>query len=175
MGESDNEPELNSSYERDWWVPSDEKVTVTWGDWWCEFQNGFSSVQFNSSACLTLCDLMNCSTPGFPVHHQFPESTQTHVHRIGDDIQPSHPLSPPCPPAFSPSQHQGLFQWVGCSQQVVKVLEFQLQHQSFQWTFRTNFLQDGLVGFPCSLRDSLRVFSNTAFQKHQFLGSQLSL
>ena len=72
----------------------------------------FSSVQFSSVAqsCLTLCDPMNCSMPGLPVHHQLPESTQTHVHRVGDAIQPSHPLLSPSPPAFNLSQHQGLFQ-----------------------------------------------------------------
>ena len=86
----------------------------------------------------TLCDFMDCSTPGLPVHHQFPELTQTHVHRIGDAIQPSHPLSSPSPPAFNLSQHQGLFQWVSSSHQVAKVLEFQLQHQSFQWIFRAD-------------------------------------
>ena len=72
---------------------------------------------------------MDCSTPGLPVHHQLPESTQTHVHWFGDAIQPSHPLSSPSPPAPNPSQHQGLFQWVSSSHQVAKVLEFQLQHQ----------------------------------------------
>ena len=102
----------------------------------------------------TLCDSMDCSTPGFPVHHQLPELTQTHVHWVSDAIQPSHPLSSPSPPAFNLSQHQGLFQWVSSSHQVPKVLEFQLQHQSFQWTFRTDLLQDGLVGSPCSPRDS---------------------
>ena len=88
-----------------------------------------------------------CSTPGFPVHHQLPECAQTHVHRVGDAIQPSHPLSSPSPPAFSLSQHQGLFQWVTSSHQVAKVLEFQLQHQSFQWIFRTDFLYDWLDRF----------------------------
>ena len=76
---------------------------------------------------LTLCDPMNCSTPGLPVHHQLPESTQTHVQWVGDAIQPSHPLLSPFPPAFSLSQHQGLFQWVSSSHQVAKLLEFQLQ------------------------------------------------
>ena len=75
---------------------------------------------------------MNCSTPGLPVHHTLPEFTQTHAHRVGDAIQPSHPLSSPSPPAPSPSQHQGLFQRVSYSREVAKVLEFQLQHQSFQ-------------------------------------------
>ena len=69
-------------------------------------------VQFSSVAqsCLTLCNPMNCSMPGLPVHHQLPEFTQTHVHRVGDAIQPSHPLLPPSPPAPNPSQHHGLFQ-----------------------------------------------------------------
>ena len=113
-------------------------------------------IQFSSVAqsCLTLCDPMNHSTPGLPVHHQLPEFTQTHVHRVGDAIQPSHPLSSPSPPAPNPSQLQGLFQWVNSSHEVSKVLEFQLQHQSFQWTPRTDLLYDGLVGSPCGPRNS---------------------
>ena len=101
-----------------------------------------SSVQFGSVAqlCPTLCDPMNCSTPGLPVHHHLPEFTQTYVHRVSDTIQPSHPLSSPSPPAPNPSQHQGLFQWVNSLHEVVKVLEFQHQHQSFQWTPRTDLL-----------------------------------
>ena len=95
---------------------------------------------------------MNCSTPSFPVHHQLPESTQTHEHWVGDAIQPSHPLSSPSPPAPNLSQHQGLFKWVSSSHQVAKGLE--LQHQSFQWTPRIDRLKDGLVGSPCSPRDS---------------------
>jgi len=90
--------------------------------------------------CLTLCDPMDCSMPGFPVNHQLPELVQTHAHWVSDAIQPAHPLSPPSPPAFNLSQHQGLFQWVSSSHQVAKVLEFQLQHQAFQWIFRTDFL-----------------------------------
>ena len=93
-----------------------------------------------AQSCLILCDPMNCSTPGLPVHHQFPESTQTHVHWGGDAIQPSHPLSAPSPPALNLSQHQGLYKWVSSSHQVAKILEFQLQHQSFQWTPRTDLL-----------------------------------
>ena len=102
----------------------------------------YRSVQFSSVAqsCATLCDLMDCSTPGVPVHHQLPELTQTHIHRVSDAIQPSHPLSSLSPPTFNHSQHLGLFQWVSSLHQVVKVLEFQLQHQSFQWIFRTDFL-----------------------------------
>ena len=85
-------------------------------------------VQFSSVAqsCPTLCDSMNCSTPGLPVHHQLLEFTQTHIHQVGDAIQPSHPLSSPFPPAPNPSQHQSLFQWVNSSHEVAKVLEFQL-------------------------------------------------
>ena len=79
---------------------------------------------------------MNRSGPGLPVHHQLLKFTQTHVHRVSDAIQPSHLLSSPSFPAFNLSQHQGLFQWISSSHQVAKVLEFQLQHQSFQWIFR---------------------------------------
>ena len=95
----------------------------------------FSSV---AQSCPAICDPMNRSTPGLPVHHQLPEFTQTHVHWVGDAIQPSHPLSSPSPPAPNPSQHQGLFQWVNSLHEVAKILEFQLQHQSFQWTTRTD-------------------------------------
>ena len=102
----------------------------------------WSSVQFSwvAQSCPTLCDPMNCSTPGLPVHHQLPEFIQTHVHRVSDAIQPSHPLSSPFPPAPNPSQHRSVFQWVNSSYEVAKVLEFQLQHQSFQWTLRTGLL-----------------------------------
>ena len=92
-----------------------------------------------TKSCLTLCDSMDCSTPGFPVLHHLPELTQTHVHWIAAAIQPFHPLLPPSP-AFSLSQHQGLFQWVGSLHQVAKVFELQLQHQPFQWIFRVDFL-----------------------------------
>ena len=91
-------------------------------------------------SCPTLCNPMDCSTPGFPVHHQLLELAQTHIHRVGDAIQPSHPLLSPSLPAFSLSQHRGLLQFVISSHQVAKVLELQLQRQSFQWTFRTDFL-----------------------------------
>ena len=97
-----------------------------------------SSVQ--SLSCVWLCDTMDCSMPGFPIHHQLPELTQTHVHGVGDAIQPSHALLSPSPPTFNLSQHQGLFKWVSSSHQVVKVLEFHLQHQFFQWIFKTDFL-----------------------------------
>ena len=93
----------------------------------------FSSV---TQSCPTLCNPMNHSMPGLPVHHQIPESTPTHAHWVSDAIQLPHPLSSPSPPALNLSQHQGLFQWVNSSHQVAKVLEFRLQHQSFQWTPR---------------------------------------
>ena len=110
------------------------------------------SIQLSLSR-VRLCDSMDCSTPGLPVHHQFPELAQTHVHRVGDAIQTPHPLWSPYSPAFNLSQHQGLFQWVSSSHQVAKVLELQLQLQSFQWRFRTDFLWDWLVWSPCSPRD----------------------
>ena len=101
-----------------------------------------ASVQFSSvvQSCPTLCDSMDHNMSGLPDHHQLPEFTQTHVHRVSDAIQPSHPLSSPSPPALNLSQHPGLFQWVSSLHQVAKVLEFQLQHQSCQWIFRTDLL-----------------------------------
>ena len=130
-----------------------------------------SSVQVSSVAqsCLTLCDPMNCSTPGFSVHHKLLKFTQTHIHWVGDDIQPSHPLSFPSPPVLNISQHQGLLKWVSFSNQVAKVLEFQLQHQSFQWTPRADLLWDGLVGSPCSPRDSQESSPGPQFKSINFL------
>ena len=112
----------------------------------------YHSVQFSSVAqlCPTLCDLMDCSTPGFPVHHQHPELAQTHVHPVGDAIQPSHPLLSPSSPAFNLSQRQGHSQWVSSSHQMAKVLEFQLQHQSFNEYSR-------LISFPIDWFDLLVV------------------
>ena len=109
------------------------------------------SVQFSSAtqSCSILCHPMDCSTPGFPVHHQLPGPTQTHVHRVGDASQPSHPGLSPSPPAFNLSQHQVLFQWVGSLHQVAKVLEFQLQHQSLQWK------HSGLISFRMDRLDLL--------------------
>ena len=133
--------------------------------------NQFSSV---TQSCLTLCDPMSWSTPGLPVHHQLPEFTQTHVHWVSDAIQPSHLLSFPSPPALNPSQHQGLFQWVNSSHEVAKVLEFQLQHQSFQWTARTDLLHDGLVGSPWSPRDSQESPPTPPFKSINFLALKLS-
>ena len=131
----------------------------------------FSSV---TQSCLTLCDPMDCSTPGFPVHHQLPELAQTHVHWVGDDIQPSHPLLSPSPFAFNLSQHQGPFQWVGSLHQAAKV--FELQHQSFQWMNIQDWVPLWLTGWIFLQSKGLsRVFSNTTTQKHQFFSAQPSL
>ena len=97
----------------------------------------FNSVQFSCSVMSDICNPMDCSMPGLPVHHQLPEFTQTNVHWVGDSIQTSHPLSSPCPPAFNLSQHQGLFKWVSSLHKVAKVLEFQSQRQ---WPLRTDLL-----------------------------------
>ena len=130
-----------------------------------EEAKSLGSRQFSSVAqlCPTLCDPMDCGIPGIPVHHQLPELAQTHIHWVSEAIQPSHPLVSPYPPAFNLSQHQGLF-WVSSLHQVAKVLEFQLQHQSFQWTPRTDLLQNGLVGSLCSPRDSQESSPTPQFQ-----------
>ena len=122
------------------------------------------SVQFSH---VRLFDPMNHSSPGLPVYHQLPEFTQTHVHRVGDAIQPSHPLSCPSPPAPNPFQHQGLFQWVNSSHEVAKVLEFQLQRQSFQWT-------PGLISFRMDWLDLLAV-QGTLKSLLQHHGSKASI
>ena len=125
-------PFLNSFSEIQLYKPS----------WWSQPYDLAASCElllFRAKSCLTLCDPMDCSMPGFPVLHYLPEFAQIHVHWVGNAIQPSHPLSSPSSPTFNLSQHQGLFQWVGSSYQVARVLEFQLQHQSFQWIFRTDF------------------------------------
>ena len=135
----------------------------------------FSSVQFSSFAqlCLTLCNPMNYSMPGLPVHHQFLEFTQTHVHRVSDAIQPSHTLLSPSPPAPNPSQHQSLFQWLNSSHEVattgVSALASFLPKKSqdwspLEWTGWISLRSKGLS----------RVFSNTTVQKHQFFGAQPS-
>ena len=104
------------------------------------FNKAFSSVQ-SLKSCPTLCDPMNCSTPGLPVHHQLPEFTQTHVHRVSDAIQPSYPLSSPSPPAPNPSQHQSLLQWVNSSHEVANSytwLKCLSMHKKRRWLdFRT--------------------------------------
>ena len=128
------------------------------------------SVQFSSLAqsCPTLCNPIDCSTPGFPVFHHLWKFAQTHVLWVGDAIQPSHPMSYPSPPAFHLSQHQGLFQWVGSLHQVAKVLE--LQHQSFQWM---NVLGNWLVWFPCSTKDSQESSPAPQFESISSLGLSL--
>ena len=117
---------------------------------------------------------MDCRTPGHPVHHQLPEFNQTHVHSVSDAIQRSHPLSSPSPPAFNLSQHQSLFKRASSSHQIAKSLEFQLQHQSFQRIFRTDFLFPlGWTGWISLQSKGLsRVFSSITVQKHQFFGTQ---
>ena len=149
---------------------------VKWVAQWCPTLRPHGLYQFSQS-CPTLCDPMNHSMPGLPVHHQLPESIQTHVHWVCDAIQPSHPLSSPSPPALSLSQHQGLFQWVSSSHEVAKVLEF--QHQSFQE-------HPGLISFRMDCLDLLAVQGTLKsllqhrrdfnwFQKNQFFRAQLSL
>ena len=130
----------------------------------------FSSV---AQSCLTLCNLKDCSMPSLPVHHQLPEFAQTHVHQVSDAIQSSHPLLSTSPPAFSLSQHQGLFQWVSSSHQVSKVLKF--QHQFLPMNIQDWFPLE-LTGLISLLSKGLsRVFSNTTVQKHQFFNAQLFL
>ena len=131
-------------------------------------------IQFSSvtQSCPTLCDPMNHSTPGLPVQHHLPEFTQTHVHRVSDVIQPSHPQSSPSPPAPNPSQHQSLFQWVNSlhGQSIgVSVLASFLPKKSqgwspSEWTGWISLQSKGLS----------RVFSNTTIQKHQFFSTQPS-
>ena len=129
-----------------------------------------SSVQ--SLSCVRLCNPTDCSTPGFPVHHQLLELTQTHVHWVGDAIQPSHPLSSPSPPTFNLSQHQGIFQWVSSSHQVAKVLEsvsvLPMNIQDWFPLGLTSLISLQSKGFS-------ELFSNTTVQKHPFFGTQLSL
>ena len=124
-----------------------------------------------AQSCQTLCDPMDCSMPGLLVHHQLPEFTQTHVHRVGDAIQPSYPLLSPSSPAPDPSQHQSLFQWVNSSHEVAKVLELAsfLPKKSqgwspSEWTGWISLQSKGLS----------RAFCNTTVQKHQFFGPQSS-
>ena len=144
-------------YDRVQFHPYHEKDSISFLELNSSTSPFFQSVLLSSvsQSCPSVCDLMNCSMPGLPVHHQLLEFTQTRVHWVSDPIQPSHSLVSPFPPALNLSQHQGLFQWVSSSHQVAKVLEFQLQHQSFQWIFRTDLLKDGLVWSPCSPRSLL--------------------
>ena len=112
-----------------------------------------------------LWDPMDCSTPGFPVYHQLQELAQTHVQQVGDATQPSHPLSSPSPLVFNPSQHQGPFWSVSSSHRVAKVLGLQLQHQFFQWIFRTDFFRMDwldLLAFQGALKSLLQPHSSKA-------------
>ena len=147
--------------------------------WWYSFSPLMSlcnelcwSVQFSSVSHVWLCDPMDWSTPGFPVHHEFPELTQTHVHQVGDAIQPSHLLSSPSPPAFSLSQHHGLFKWVSSSKSggqstgasaLALVLPMNIQG----WF---PFKLTGLISLQ-----SKRLFSSTTVWRHQFFGTYLLL
>ena len=150
--------------------------TICWKDCPLSFELPLllyqGSVQFNlvAQSCPTLCDPMDCSTPGFLVHHQLPEPAQTHVHHVGNAIQPSHPLSSPSPSAFSLSQHQGLFQRVSSWYQVAKVLELQLQHQPFhlQQCYST-FLPVSLQRHQWRCKDVLLCFLNDAQNKRKRL------
>ena len=132
----------------------------------------FSSVQFSCSVLSDSCHPMDCSTPVFPVHHQLPELTQTHVHQVDDVIQPSHPLSSLSPPAFNLFQHQGLFQRVSSSHQVAK-------YWNYSFSIRPSNEYSGLISFRMHwfgvLKWLSRVFSNTTVQKHQLFSAQLSL
>ena len=142
--------------------------------WWLEISHGEVFIPCYYSAtqsCPTLCNPMDCGTPGLLAHH-FPKFAQVHVHSIGDAIQLSHPLMPSSPSAFNLSQHQVLFQWVSCLHQMTKILEFHLQHKSFQQVFRVDFPQDWLVWSPCCPRDS-QESSSTKIQRHQFLSAWL--
>ena len=129
------------------------------------------SVHFRRSVVSDSLWPQNCSTPGLPVPHHLPEFAQTHIHWVSDAIQPSHPLQSPSPPALNLSQHQGLFKWVSSSHQVAKVLEFQLQHQSFQWTPRTD-----LLAVQGTLKSLLQHHSSKAsiLQRSAFFIVQLS-
>ena len=131
-----------------WYSLDSSQTVISWGQSslfkkhiFCNYMTIFwichSSV---AQSCLTLRGPMDCSTPDLPVLHCLLELAYIHVHRVGDAIQPPHPLSSPSLPAFNLSQLQGLFKWVSSSHQVAKGLEFQLQHQSFQWIFRAHFL-----------------------------------
>ena len=137
-----------------WWAIVHRVINSQTQLKWLSIQAHWYQIRSVAQSCPTLCDPMNHSTPDLPVHHQLPEFTETHVHRVCDAIQPSHPLSSPSPPVPNPSQHQSLFQWVNSSHEVAKVLEFQLQHHFFQRNPRADLLQNGLVGSPCSPRDS---------------------
>ena len=125
-------------------------------------------VQLPSQSCQILCDPMDCSRPRVPVPHHLPKFAQVHVHCTGDATQPSHPLMPSSPSALNLSQHQGLFQWVGCSRQMTKILELQLQHQSCQRVLSVDLRLPGLLSLLS--RGLSGVFSSNTVWRHQFFG-----
>ena len=146
--------------------------------WWCIWVSVFTSTKILTYSCYccycsvaklcpTLCDPMECSTSGFPVPYHLLKFVQTHIHWVGDAIQPSHPLLSTSPPALNLSQCQDLFQWVSSLHQMAKVVELQLQHQSFQWIFRVDFLWLTALISLLSKRLS-RVFSSNTIWMHQF-------
>ena len=130
--------EQQQVYKYDWFILTLYPATLV--NSLINSKNFFLNCCSVTKSCLTLCDLMDYCVPGFLILHCLPEFAQTHIHWISDAIQPSHSLSPPSSPALSLSQHEGVFQWVGSSHQVSKVLELQLQHQPFQWIFMVDFL-----------------------------------
>ena len=134
-------------------------------------------VQFSSVAqlCPTLCDPVDCSTPGLPVHLQLLDPIQTHVHWVDDAIQPSHPLSSPSLPTFNLSQHQGLFKWVSSSHQVAKGFRVSASASVLPLNIRDWFPLGSIGWISLQSRGLSRVFSNTTVQKHRFVGTQLSL
>ena len=139
-------------------------------------KEGRPSVQISSvdQSCLTFCDPMDCSTPGLPIHHQFPEFTRTHVHWVGDAIQPSHPLSFPSPPAFTLSQHQGL------SNETVLHIRWP-KFRSFSFSISPSSEYSGLISFRMdwlvllAVQGTLKSLLQHYSKKHQFFGDQLSL
>ena len=140
---------------------------------WVSGCSSVSSVQ--SPSCVWLCDPMDCSTPGFPVHYQPLEFTQTHVHWVGDAIQPSRPLLSPSPPAFNLAQHQGLFKWIRSLHQVAKLLELSASASVLPMNIQ-DWFPLGLTGLITLLSKGLsKIFYSITVQKHQFFGNQLSL
>ena len=166
---------------------------IFWVYWWLRYIQGFSGgldskvislqcwTEFSwvAQSCPTLCNPMDYSTPGLPVHHQLLELTQTHVHWIGDTIQPSHPLSSPSPSAFNLSQYKDLFQWDSSSHQVAKVLEFQLQPlvlpMNIQDWSPLGWVGSGWTGWISLQSNGLSSLLQHLLQKHQLFSTQLSL
>ena len=143
--------------------------------WWCFPKIDDICCCSVTKSCPTLCNPMNCSTPGFPIHHQLLELTQTHVHQVGDAIQSSQPLSSPSPPAFNLSQYQGLFKWVSSLHQVAKVIGASASASVLPVNIQ-DWFPLGLIGLISLQSKGLsRVFSNTTVQKHHFFSTQPSL